>query len=404
MLVAAYLLTHTKFYRDVLERRKSKKGIIYLSALFGLFSLYASLNDIHVHGAVMSLRHAGPIIGGFIGGPWVGLILGAIGAIDRYLIGGFSVWSAVLSSLLSGLFAGIYANRKKHGQLIGVLEATVFTVLYEIFAGGLTFALVPDFKQALDLESNLRLPLLLGNTATVGIYIFITQNFIKERNMCQIWKRLDRLHLVGQMAASISHEIRNPMSTVRGYLQHFSDKESLKPYVDQFQLMIEELDRANQIVSEYLSLAKDREIIREMTNLSELVKHICPLLESDARIANKHIRLDLQEVPSILLDPKEFKQLINNLVLNGIHAMAVGGTVTIYTYVEKGNVVLAIQDEGSGIPPDLIHKIGIPFVTTKDSGSGLGLAVCYSIVERHGAKLSFETSEHGTIFYVMIAY
>jgi signal transduction histidine kinase len=320
------------------------------------------------------------------------------------LIGGFSVLSATLAALLAGLFSGLYANYKNRGKLVGVSEAIYFTVIYELFAAGLTFLIVPDFQQALNMESKLRLPLIVGNVVTVAMYIYITKNLSEKRKMHEELKRLDQLHLVGEMAASISHEIRNPMTTVRGYLQYFSAKESLKPFASQFKLMIEELDRANQIITEYLSLAKNKSIDKKMANLTEIVQQIFPLLESNGRITGKNIILKLQDVPSLLLDEKEIRQLIFNLVLNGLEAMSSGGTVTIHTSVEDGNVVLAIQDEGCGISPDIISKIGTPFITNKDNGTGLGLAVCYHIVERHGAKMYFDTSGIGTTFYLLAPY
>ncbi|MBC8015276.1 MAG: hypothetical protein H7X79_05970 [Sporomusaceae bacterium] len=400
MLVVTYLLSHTKLYWDILEKNKDKRNIFYLSLLFTCFSLYASFNNIYIEGAFLGLGHVSPILGGFIGGPWVGLIVGSLAAIDRFLIGGFSVWSAAAAILLAGLFSGLYACYKRQGELIGVAAAISFTVIYELAAGGLILLTAPDFEQALHIESKMRLPFMLGNAAIIALYIFMTKNLFAERKMREELKRLDRLHLVGQMAASISHEIRNPMTTVRGYLQYFIGKEPLKPFASQFSLMIEELDRANRIITEYLSLAKNKSINREIVSMEDIVQDVVYFLKTDAQKAGKSIILKLEEVPSILLDIKEIRQLILNLVLNGLEAMPFGGTITIYTYVKDRNVVLAIQDEGCGIPPGITGQIGIPFITTKESAAGLGLAVCYNIAERHGAKMVFETSDKGTTFYL----
>ena len=401
MLVVTYLLSHTKFYWDLLEKNKSKKNIFYLSLLLTCFSLYASFNNMYIEGSFLGLGHVSPILGGLIGGPWVGLIVGSLAAMDRFLIGGFSVWSAAAATLCAGLFSGIYACYKKQGELVGVKEAASFTVVYELFAAGLTFLLVaPNFEQTLYLQSEIRLSFILGNVVMVVIYIYITKNLLADRKIREDLKRLDQLHFVGQMAASISHEIRNPMTTVRGYLQYFLGKEPLKPFAPQFSLMIEELDSANRIITEYLSLAKDKSINREMVNIEDVVQDVVSLLKSDAQTAGKGIILKLEDVPSILLDSKEIHQLILNLVLNGLEAMPSGGTITIYTYMKNRNVVLAIQDEGCGIPPGITDQIGIPFITTKESAAGLGLAVCYNIAERHGAKMVFETSDKGTTFYL----
>ncbi|MDR3542082.1 MAG: ATP-binding protein [Desulfosporosinus sp.] len=212
--------------------------------------------------------------------------------------------------------------------------------------------------------------------------------------------RLQGLSLIGEVAAGIGHEIRNPMTTVRGYLQLLGSKEEFSMYNGQFSLMIDELDRANSIITEFLSLAKDRVVELKVQSLKEIVEHIFPLIQADGLISDKYIQLELDEVEEIPLDKKEIHQLILNLVLNGSQAMSPGGTMKIRTFMDKGDIVLAVQDDGKGIAPEVLEKMGTPFFTTKDNGTGLGLAVCYSIVARHNAKIDIETGLTGTTFFV----
>jgi PAS domain S-box-containing protein len=213
--------------------------------------------------------------------------------------------------------------------------------------------------------------------------------------------RLDRLNLVGEMAAGIGHEIRNPMTTVRGFLQMLGEKDDCTKYKDYFELMIEELDRANSIISEFLSLAKNKAVEFKTQDLNRIVKVIMPLISADAMVTDKNIEVGLVDIPKLTLDEKEIRQLILNLVRNGFEAMSPGGTLTIKTFSEGDEVVLAVQDQGEGIGPDVLERIGTPFFTTKENGTGLGLAVCYSIAARHGAKITVDTgSTTGTTFYV----
>ncbi|MDD2621239.1 MAG: ATP-binding protein, partial [Syntrophomonadaceae bacterium] len=102
----------------------------------------------------------------------------------------------------------------------------------------------------------------------------------------------------------------------------------------------------------------------------------------------------------LFLDNKEIRQLILNLVNNGLEAMSSHGEVTIKTFWEEEKVVLAVQDQGQGVDHSLLDKIGTPFLTTKEQGTGLGLAVCYRIAEQHNAKIDLETSSNGTTFFV----
>lgn len=212
--------------------------------------------------------------------------------------------------------------------------------------------------------------------------------------------RLDGLSLVGQVAAGIGHEIRNPMTTVRGFLQLISSKEECSKFNDYFALMIEELDRANLIITEFLSLASDKAVELKDQSLKEIVQNIFPLIQADGLITDKHIQLKLHEVAEIPIDRNEIHQLILNLVLNGSQAMSTGGTMIIKTFMDQEDIVLAVQDDGKGIPPEVLEKMGTPFFTTKENGTGLGLAVCYSIAARHNAKIDVETGLTGTTFFV----
>jgi len=213
--------------------------------------------------------------------------------------------------------------------------------------------------------------------------------------------RLDRLNLVGEMAASIGHEVRNPMTTVRGFLQMLSRKPELLNFNDFFTLMIEELDRANAIISEFLSLAKNKAVSLEPHNLNSIIKSIEPLIQADAAISDKCLRLELSDIPDLLVDAKEIRQLILNLTRNGLEAMPPGKALTIKTYQEGNEAILAVQDEGHGIDPNLLEKLGTPFLTTKETGTGLGLPICYSIAKRHNAEITIETGANGTTFGVL---
>ena len=213
--------------------------------------------------------------------------------------------------------------------------------------------------------------------------------------------RLDRLNVVGEMAASIGHEIRNPMTTVRGYLQLMRENKNYVQEIDYFDLMIEELDRANSIITEFLSLAKNKMVDMIPQNLNSIINKSLPLVQAKAISRDQHIKAELaNHLPDLPLDNKEIRQLILNLVNNGMESMPSGGDVTIKTNIEKGDVVLAVQDQGHGIDSELLDKLGTPFFTTKEQGTGLGLAVCYRIAARHNAEIDIETSSTGTTFYV----
>lgn len=215
--------------------------------------------------------------------------------------------------------------------------------------------------------------------------------------------RLDRLNLVGEMAAGMGHEVRNPLTVVRGLtqiLQQRANREDQQVYYD---LMIEEIDRANAIITEFLVLAKNRIVHVKESNLADILQKTAPLIYADAISQDKHLIVESSQMPSLFVDEKEIQQLILNLARNGLEAMQAGQTLRIRTYWEGGEAVLAVSDEGPGIHPQLLDKLGTPWMTTKANGVGLGLPVCYSIAARHHARIVVETGSGGTCFYVRFA-
>lgn len=212
--------------------------------------------------------------------------------------------------------------------------------------------------------------------------------------------RLDRLNIVGEMAASIAHEIRNPMTTVRGFLQLFGMKEEALKHDRIVKLMIEEIDRANSIITNYLSLARTNLGKATTCNLGALVRQFAPVLNADVLMRERNINYDLHDTTPLTVYEGEIKQLLANLVRNACEAMQSGGTVTISTEETPTEVCLVVRDEGCGIPTELLPKLGTPFLTTRANGVGLGLAICYRIAERHGATISIDTSPAGSTFKV----
>ncbi|CAM4119886.1 PAS domain S-box protein [Paenibacillus alkaliterrae] len=210
----------------------------------------------------------------------------------------------------------------------------------------------------------------------------------------------DKFNLLSSMAASIAHEVRNPMTTIKGFLQLMGKNSAFQAREEIITLMVSELDRANGIISEYLSLANTRFVSKEYLQLNQIIEQLLPLLEADAAINGIDVVIDLQADKSIFVDQKEIRQLLLNLTRNAIQAMNKGGILTIRTRKINGFVNLEVIDQGHGIPNEAHDSIFTPFYSTKESGTGLGLAVCRSIADHHGATIHFESDETGTTFRV----
>ena len=213
-------------------------------------------------------------------------------------------------------------------------------------------------------------------------------------------QRLDRLNLVGDMAASIGHEVRNPMTTVRGYLQLFQRRPAFAHYGEQLSTMIDEIDKANAIITNFISLARNKIIDKQPGHLNDIVNNLAPIIQADAFTLGHDVRLELKPLPVSRFDAREIRQLILNISRNALEAMEERGLLTIRTEWHEETIVLTVQDTGPGIPAKVLQNIFQPFVTTKANGTGLGLPVCYRIAERHNAAIAISTTNAGTIFTI----
>ncbi len=230
--------------------------------------------------------------------------------------------------------------------------------------------------------------------------LYIANDITELKQYEKELSRLENFHVMGQMAGSIAHEVRNPMTSIKGFLQLFKEQERYEEDFSAFEIMIEELDRVNEIISTFLSLARMNILDMQIGCLNASIAGILPLIQSDTMMNEINMDIRLGDVPQVRFDKGEIRQLAINLIRNAIQAMPSGGTLTIRTFADDLGVNLEIKDEGGGIPPQVNDKMGTPFLTTKKNGSGLGMAVCYSIAERHDARITFDTGPAGTSFKV----
>jgi PAS domain S-box-containing protein len=234
----------------------------------------------------------------------------------------------------------------------------------------------------------------------IGV-VMVFRDITESKRMEEQIARMDKLNVVAQMAAGIAHEIWNPMTTVRGFLQLLAISSDFNDYNDYFETMINELERANTIIFGFLSMAKDKELEVAQENLNKIIGNIAPLIQAEAIMNNKCIKLELGEIPDVMLCENDIRQLILNLVRNGMDASEEGDSITIRTYAIEGNVVLSVKDNGKGIKKEILEKLGTPFFTTKENGTGLGLFICYNIADKNNASIEIDTSNNGTTFYVL---
>ncbi|MEG9296840.1 ATP-binding protein [Mangrovibacillus sp. Mu-81] len=230
--------------------------------------------------------------------------------------------------------------------------------------------------------------------------VFIIEHLIKTNKQIEEMVYLDKLNMAGQMAASIAHEIRNPLATVRGFIQHLSENtndEQLKKYSP---LILEELDRTNKIITDYLSVAKPGKFQLSDLNVEEVMQDCVALLRPFASYSGVSITYSETGRHWITGDEQYLKQAIMNVIKNGIESIENKGTVDIVIKsIPSSNMLeILITDNGKGMSQDELKKIGLPFYTTKTKGTGLGSMVTNKIIREMDGMIEYESEpDKGTL-------
>ncbi|EKN65023.1 sporulation kinase [Neobacillus bataviensis LMG 21833] len=230
----------------------------------------------------------------------------------------------------------------------------------------------------------------------------IIRDITERKKTQELLLNSEKLSVAGQLAAGIAHEVRNPLTAIKGFLQLMeAQAESDKPY---FEIIQSEMDRIELILSELLVLAKPQELKIETVDLVSLIDSVKTLLDTQANMNGVHIeRLYNAKNFTIKCDKNQLKQVFINILKNAIEAMPKGGIVTIELKKHSFNKVkLLIKDTGNGMPVHILRRLGEPFFTTKEEGTGLGIMISKQIVENHDGTIHFWSDQKGTMIEVIL--
>ncbi|MET3686022.1 signal transduction histidine kinase [Priestia megaterium] len=216
---------------------------------------------------------------------------------------------------------------------------------------------------------------------------------MEKTRMQKELQRAEKMNAIGQLAASVAHEIRNPMTVVKGFLQLFQDNTKLSnTELSYIHLMINEMDRAEAIIHDYLSLAKPDVHQHRFINCLECVTSLVDLLSSYALLTNNIlIELDAKEEMYVRGSRNELNQVLLNIMKNGIEAMRAGGTLRVGLYKREGHVHIQIEDTGIGMTSEQVNRLGTAFYSLKEKGTGIGLMVSYQLVEQMNGRIEVES-------------
>jgi len=236
--------------------------------------------------------------------------------------------------------------------------------------------------------------------------VFILRDLAEVRRLQDEIRRKEKLAAIGDLAAGVAHEIRNPLSSIKGIASYFKAK-----FADGSEdremagVMIEETDRLNRVISELLEFARPSKLNLKLSDLKELLKHSARLIQQEATAKNIQIHLNLtSDAVEAEVDPDRLTQCFLNLYLNALQAMKSGGQLAIASATRvDGSISINIKDNGSGILADDLSKIFDPYFTTKPKGTGLGLAIVHKIIEAHQGQIKARSIiGQGTEFSIIL--
>jgi PAS domain S-box-containing protein len=232
--------------------------------------------------------------------------------------------------------------------------------------------------------------------------VHVVRDISELKNLREKLVMSEKMAALGEVAAKVAHEIRNPLVSVGGFAKRLEKKleGNLKEYAG---IIVKEVARLEGILKEILGFVKEVRLSRENTNFNVLVDDVLQLMESDIEERGIVIVRDYVSSPDIFIDPQRVKEAIVNIISNAIQSIAGSGSIYVRTYIERNDSVLEIRDTGRGIPGEDLAFIFNPFFTTKSSGTGLGLAITHRIIQEHNGRLEVESEvDKGTVFRVFM--
>lgn len=222
-------------------------------------------------------------------------------------------------------------------------------------------------------------------------------------------RRNEKLAAIGTLAAGVAHEIRNPLSSIKGYATWFRQKFPEGEEHEAASVMVNEVNRLNRVISDLLGLSRPDDVQLKTIGLDTVAEHVIRLVRHNAADRNVSVSLHIApKLPKVMGDMERVSQALLNICLNAIEAMPGGGSLLIAVAGGRRRAWVIVRDTGQGIPPEIMNRIFDPYFTTKGSGTGLGLPMAHKIVRAHGggieasSRLAREGGVGGTVFRIWL--
>jgi two-component system sporulation sensor kinase B len=377
----------------------------YLYVLFSLSLIMTMSFPINMNGLLYDFRSIPLALGSLSGGVFVSACLYATLLLYRYFLDSPHNWIYVISLLPSFfVFLALYKYYNSL-SLARKIAAAVFLCSMIKLMTFTTFLTITGQIELLFNKPWATVQTYLLQGVIIGLCVYALHMLHTFFLMQEEMVKSEKMKIVGDMAASVAHEIRNPLTTIRGFIHLFAsadlDSEKKELYK---KICFEELDRSELIIADYLALAKPDPEIVEAIDIHHEVHYLANVLMTYANYHNIEIHVMASEEHPFKIqgDRYKFRQALINIGKNAIEAMEGGGTLELKTSVQNEHAWIILSDNGSGMTPEQMKRLGTPYYSTKEKGTGLGTMVSFSIIKKMNGKIEIKSELGvGTEFNLM---
>lgn len=387
---------------DKNERSANRERAILALLCMTIMVLFFMVSIKVSPGVFLDLRMVPWYMAFIYGGHFVGICVTLFFCIVRIFIGGPGMVPALIV-IIFWSFA-LWGAVKKYPRLSLKNKLVCSTVLLIVASASIPVigSIILNEKVTL-LSAATYLCFILENAIIIWLSVYLLETHLERRSLLKELQRAETFNVVGQLAASVAHEIRNPMTSIRGFIQLLQSSENLTNDEKSFlKISLDEVDRANSIIGDYLSMGKESSFIKKRdVDLSAVISKSINTLSSYAAFNNTEVMLHDHNKVFIEGQPQRLQQMFINLIKNAIEATSSSGLIEIWILSDEDRVLVKISDDGEGMPQYQIDNLGLPFYSTKEKGTGLGLMVVLKVIKEMGGSLKVTSAQgKGTVFNI----
>ncbi|MDQ0428928.1 two-component system sporulation sensor kinase B [Planomicrobium stackebrandtii] len=394
--IIVYQMLATAGQRNFFVSHRVTMTVLFsISIILCMLFPYQFLTDQYI----FDLRQVPMIVGALYGGPLVSAMLFLVSSVGRFFIGGDGMYIAILNQF--AIAAGVpflrplYMRVKRLGKIVLVFSISIASLLFNMFAGAYFFG------DPLGDILGIWVMLMINQGTIIVLTALLIEHMQRQEYMYNSLLKHEKMETVSHFAAAVSHELRNPLQSIKGFIQLMKEYEySREKQVEFHSLILKEINAAEDLIDDYLVYAKPTYGQLESITVSAEIQHVMKIMAPYANVKDVEMQItDMDEQAEILIDRQKFQQALVNIIRNGIEAMPDGGTLAVAVKTSPAKVWIEVTDEGIGMTKEEVKRLGEPYFSNKIKGTGLGMMVTYSIVSQMNGQIMVDSEKgKGTEF------